>query len=194
MFPFQLEVSDKAALRRGPVPLEEPGECRGGLFRSGRGGELARQRPGQGRAMVMRMVGKAELVSTLPRIGADSCGAGRPGRRSSGAGAGVGKTVLLTEMIHNMIGHQEGVSIFRRPSCSLARGRVKDSTRPLTCCNPVPKWPRRASSASGTISWRRKSDARWRNTKISRTSSPCSAWSNCRRKTARWSPGPEAAA
>jgi F-type H+-transporting ATPase subunit beta len=27
-------------------------------------------------------------------------------------GAGVGKTVLLTEMIHNMIGHQEGVSLF----------------------------------------------------------------------------------
>jgi F-type H+/Na+-transporting ATPase subunit beta len=27
-------------------------------------------------------------------------------------GAGVGKTVLLTEMIHNMIGHQDGVSIF----------------------------------------------------------------------------------
>jgi F-type H+-transporting ATPase subunit beta len=27
-------------------------------------------------------------------------------------GAGVGKTVLLTEMIHNMIGHQKGVSIF----------------------------------------------------------------------------------
>ena len=27
-------------------------------------------------------------------------------------GAGVGKTVLLTEMIHNMIHHQEGVSIF----------------------------------------------------------------------------------
>jgi F-type H+-transporting ATPase subunit beta len=27
-------------------------------------------------------------------------------------GAGVGKTVLLTEMIHNMLGHQEGVSIF----------------------------------------------------------------------------------
>jgi F-type H+-transporting ATPase subunit beta len=27
-------------------------------------------------------------------------------------GAGVGKTVLLTEIIHNMIGHQEGVSIF----------------------------------------------------------------------------------
>ncbi len=27
-------------------------------------------------------------------------------------GAGVGKTVLLTEMIHNMVGHQKGVSIF----------------------------------------------------------------------------------
>jgi F-type H+/Na+-transporting ATPase subunit beta len=27
-------------------------------------------------------------------------------------GAGVGKTVLLTEMIHNMVGNQEGVSIF----------------------------------------------------------------------------------
>ena len=27
-------------------------------------------------------------------------------------GAGVGKTVLLTEMIHNMIGHHEGVSLF----------------------------------------------------------------------------------
>lgn len=26
--------------------------------------------------------------------------------------AGVGETVLLTEMIHNMIGHQDGVSIF----------------------------------------------------------------------------------
>ena len=27
-------------------------------------------------------------------------------------GAGVGKTVLLTEMIHNMVGHQQGVSMF----------------------------------------------------------------------------------
>lgn len=46
--------------------------------------------------MVTRMVGKAELVSTLPRIWADSCGAGRPGRRSSGAGAG-GAAALNTE-------------------------------------------------------------------------------------------------
>jgi len=36
--------------------------------------------------------------------------------------------------------------------------------------------------------WRRKSDGRSRSMKISRTLSPCSAWSNCRRTTARWSP------
>ena len=36
----------------------------------------------------------------------------RGGKAGLFDGAGVGKTVLLTEMIHNMIGHQEGVSIF----------------------------------------------------------------------------------
>jgi F-type H+-transporting ATPase subunit beta len=36
----------------------------------------------------------------------------RGGKAGLIGGAGVGKTVLLTEMIHNMIGHQEGVSIF----------------------------------------------------------------------------------
>lgn len=36
----------------------------------------------------------------------------RGGKAGLLGGAGVGKTVLLTEMIHNMIGHQEGVSIF----------------------------------------------------------------------------------
>ncbi|EMI47023.1 F0F1 ATP synthase subunit beta [Rhodopirellula sp. SWK7] len=36
----------------------------------------------------------------------------RGGKTGLFGGAGVGKTVLLTEMIHNMIGHQEGVSIF----------------------------------------------------------------------------------
>jgi F-type H+-transporting ATPase subunit beta len=36
----------------------------------------------------------------------------RGGKGGLFGGAGVGKTVLLTEMIHNMIGHQEGVSIF----------------------------------------------------------------------------------
>jgi F-type H+-transporting ATPase subunit beta len=36
----------------------------------------------------------------------------RGGKAGLFGGAGVGKTVLLTEMIHNMIGHYQGVSIF----------------------------------------------------------------------------------
>lgn len=36
----------------------------------------------------------------------------RGGKAGLFGGAGVGKTVLLTEMIHNMIGHHSGVSIF----------------------------------------------------------------------------------
>ena len=36
----------------------------------------------------------------------------RGGKAGLFGGAGVGKTVLLTEMIHNMVGHQRGVSIF----------------------------------------------------------------------------------
>ncbi len=36
----------------------------------------------------------------------------RGGKSGLFGGAGVGKTVLLTEMIHNMIAHQKGVSIF----------------------------------------------------------------------------------
>src|SRR5579859_1771784 len=37
---------------------------------------------------------------------------GRGGKAGLFGRGGVGKTVLLTEMIHNMIGHHEGVSIF----------------------------------------------------------------------------------
>ncbi|MDB5817947.1 MAG: synthase subunit beta [Rhizobacter sp.] len=36
----------------------------------------------------------------------------RGGKAGLFGGAGVGKTVLLTEMIHNMVGHHQGVSIF----------------------------------------------------------------------------------
>ncbi len=36
----------------------------------------------------------------------------RGGKGGLFGGAGVGKTVLLTEMIHNMVGHQQGVSLF----------------------------------------------------------------------------------
>lgn len=37
----------------------------------------------------------------------------RGGKGGLFGGAGVGKTVLLTEMIHNMIGHQDGASFLR---------------------------------------------------------------------------------
>ena len=36
----------------------------------------------------------------------------RGGKAGLFGGAGVGKTVLLTEMIHNVVGHHQGVSIF----------------------------------------------------------------------------------
>lgn len=36
----------------------------------------------------------------------------RGGKAGLFGGAGVGKTVLLTEMIHNMVGHEQGVSMF----------------------------------------------------------------------------------
>ena len=36
----------------------------------------------------------------------------RGGKAGLFGGAGVGKTVLLTELIHNMVGHQDGLSIF----------------------------------------------------------------------------------
>ena len=36
----------------------------------------------------------------------------RGGKAGLFGGAGVGKTVLLTEMIHNMVGHEKGVCIF----------------------------------------------------------------------------------
>jgi F-type H+-transporting ATPase subunit beta len=36
----------------------------------------------------------------------------RGGKAGLFGGAGVGKTVLLTEMIHNMVGHEKGISIF----------------------------------------------------------------------------------
>jgi flagellar biosynthesis/type III secretory pathway ATPase len=36
----------------------------------------------------------------------------RGGKAGLFGGAGVGKTVLIMEMIHNMVGHHEGTSIF----------------------------------------------------------------------------------
>lgn len=56
----------------------------------------------------------------------------RGGKAGLFGGAGVGKTVLLTEMIHHMIGHQEGGGGWR-----IAAG-ISDSLRafPSTHCDP----------------------------------------------------------
>ena len=47
----------------------------------------------------------------------------RGGKAGLFGGAGVGKTVLLTEMIHNMIGHQQGCQHFLRHWRTLPRRR-----------------------------------------------------------------------
>ena len=47
----------------------------------------------------------------------------RGGKAGLFGGAGVGKTVLLTEMIHNMIGHQKGREHFLRHRRTLPRRR-----------------------------------------------------------------------
>jgi len=45
------------------------------------------------------------------------------GARRTVRRGGVGKTVLLTEMIHNMIGHHEGISCFAASASGRARAR-----------------------------------------------------------------------
>jgi F-type H+-transporting ATPase subunit beta len=47
----------------------------------------------------------------------------RGGKAGLFGGAGVGKTVLLTEMIHNMIGHHEGVSSSAASASVVAKAR-----------------------------------------------------------------------
>ena len=77
---------------------------------------------------------------------------------------------------------------FLRPLSSRASGRVRRFIRPSTRCSPIPKWPRQSSSVNDTIGLRRKSGGHWRNTRNSKISSLCSAWSNCRPRTATWWP------
>ena len=58
------------------------------------------------------LAGRDELRETV-RIALERVRAGRPTKSILMVGLrGVGKTVLLTEMIHNMVGQHEGVSIF----------------------------------------------------------------------------------
>ena len=53
-----------------------------------------------------------EIFETGIKIVDALCPLERGGKAGLFGGAGVGKTVLLTEMIHNMVSHQQGVSIF----------------------------------------------------------------------------------
>ncbi len=59
-----------------------------------------------------RRITKSEIFETGIKVIDVLVPLERGGKAGLFGGAGVGKTVLLTEMIHNMIGHQEGVSIF----------------------------------------------------------------------------------
>jgi F-type H+-transporting ATPase subunit beta len=55
---------------------------------------------------------KSEIFETGIKVNDVLVPLERGGKAGLFGGAGVGKTVLLTEMIHNMLGHHEGVSIF----------------------------------------------------------------------------------
>ncbi len=62
-------------------------------------------------ALVRRSI-KSEVFETGIKVIDVLAPLERGGKAGLFGGAGVGKTVLLTEMIHNMVGHQAGVSIF----------------------------------------------------------------------------------
>ena len=61
---------------------------------------------------LMRRSTKSEIFETGIKLIDVLTPLERGGKAGLFGGAGVGKTVLLTEMIHNMVGHNDGVSIF----------------------------------------------------------------------------------
>jgi F-type H+-transporting ATPase subunit beta len=62
--------------------------------------------------VLARRVAKTEIFETGIKVIDILAPLERGGKAGLFGGAGVGKTVLLTEMIHNMVGHHRGVSIF----------------------------------------------------------------------------------
>jgi F-type H+-transporting ATPase subunit beta len=62
--------------------------------------------------VLSRRVAKTEIFETGIKVIDILAPLERGGKAGLFGGAGVGKTVLLTEMIHNMVGHHRGVSIF----------------------------------------------------------------------------------
>ena len=71
---------------------------------------------------------KSEVFETGIKVIDVSDAAGARGKAGLFGGAGVGKTVLLTEMIHNMIGHQEGVAFFVASASVAAKARSSTVT------------------------------------------------------------------
>jgi F-type H+-transporting ATPase subunit beta len=66
----------------------------------------------QGPPPLTRRTTRTEILETGIKIIDLLAPIERGGKAGLFGGAGVGKTVLLTEIIHNMLGHHEGVSIF----------------------------------------------------------------------------------
>jgi F-type H+-transporting ATPase subunit beta len=62
--------------------------------------------------LISELVTKSEVFETGIKVIDVLAPLERGGKAGLFGGAGVGKTVLLTEMIHNMVGHHDGVSIF----------------------------------------------------------------------------------
>jgi F0F1-type ATP synthase beta subunit len=69
----------------------------------------------------------------------------RGGKAGLFGGAGVGKTVLLTEMIHNMIGHHEGVSLF----CGIGE-RCREGEELEAAAEAASEWTVNRIHAAGT--------------------------------------------
>lgn len=88
------DVFGNAIDRNGPV--------------SGVGWRSVHQKP----PALMRRATSSEIFETGIKVIDVLTPLERGGKTGLFGGAGVGKTVLLTEMIHNMVGHQKGVNIF----------------------------------------------------------------------------------
>jgi F-type H+/Na+-transporting ATPase subunit beta len=85
------------------------------------------------------------------------------------------------------------VHTFSHLSASIVLSRKRASEGFIPAIDPLQSSSKMATPGivgERHYAWRRKSGARSRNTRNSRTSSPCSAWSSFRRRTATWSPAP----
>jgi len=85
------------------------------------------------------------------------------------------------------------VHTFSHLSASIVLSRKRASEGLFPAIDPLQSSSKMATPGivgERIICWHRKSGGRSPNTRNSRTSSPCSAWSSFRRRTARWSSAP----